>query len=375
MARPSKYSCINLNADEVSRLTNITSSRTEMVRTVQRAKIILLTAEGISVTAIADKLDLNRKSVELCLDKYLESGLETALSDNPGRGRKSVIMDDDKSYVQDIACQSPKELGYAQELWTQRKLVEHIQKHCEEAGHPVLSHISVSMVNTILNEAEIKPHKIRYYLERRDPDFESKMNDVLIVYKQMELQFETNEGTGIITISYDEKPGIQAIANVAPDLLPTKEHGFVARDSEYKRLGTVSLLAGIDLLTGEIIPLVRDTHNSEDFIDFLKILDEKYDKGKTIRIVLDNHTVHTSKKTREYLATRPGRFLFVFTPKHGSWLNMIEAFFGKFARVCLRGIRVQTKQELVDRIYQYMDEVNAAPVVPRWKYKMDEIKV
>ncbi|SHL01066.1 DDE superfamily endonuclease, partial [Anaerocolumna jejuensis DSM 15929] len=91
--------------------------------------------------------------------------------------------------------------------------------------------------------------------------------------------------------------------------------------------------------------------------------------------VLDNHTVHTSKKTREYLATRPGRFLFVFTPKHGSWLNMIEAFFGKFARVCLRGIRVQTKQELVDRIYQYMDEVNAAPVVPRWKYKMDEIRV
>ena len=96
-----------------------------------------------------------------------------------------------------------------------------------------------------------------------------------------------------ITISYDEKPGIQAIANVTDDLRPTEKHGFVSRDSEYKRLGTVSLLAGIDLLTGEIIPKISDTHKSADFIDFLKILDEKYDRGDKIRIILDNHSIHT----------------------------------------------------------------------------------
>lgn len=201
------------------------------------------------------------------------------------------------------------------------------------------------------------------------------MNDVLIVYKQIEIQFETNETNGTVTISYDEKPGIQAIANTAEDLLPNREHGFIGRDSEYKRLGTVSLLAGMDLYTGEIIPLVRDTHKSADFIDFLKILDEKYDKDLKIRIVLDNHSAHTSKETMKYLASRPGRFEFVFTPKHGSWLNLIESFFGKFARVCLKGIRVKSKEELIERIYRYMDEVNEVPVVYHWKYKMDEIKI
>jgi transposase len=176
-----------------------------------------------------------------------------------------------------------------------------------------------------------------------------------------------------ITISYDEKPGIQAIANVAEDRPPTGKHGFTARDSEYKRLGTISLLAGIDLLTGEIIPRISDSHKSADFIAFLKVLNDKYDAGDKIRIIMDNHSIHTSKETRAYLETVPERFEFVFTPKHGSWLNLIESFFGKLARVCLRGIRVKTKKELVERIYRYIAEVNEDPVVYHWTYKMDEV--
>jgi transposase len=178
----------------------------------------------------------------------------------------------------------------------------------------------------------------------------------------------------MVTLSYDEKPGIQAIGNTAPDLPPSTEHGYVGRDYEYKRHGTVSLLAGMDLYTGEIIPLVRSSHKSSDFIDFLKILDEKYDDELKIRIILDNHSAHTSKETMRYLASRPGRFVFVFTPTHGSWLNLVESFFSKMARAFLRGIRVSSKEELVERIYKYMDEVNADPVVYRWKFKMDEIK-
>lgn len=141
-----------------------------------------------------------------------------------------------------------------------------------------------STVNVILSEEGIKPHKIRYYLEKRDPDFDEEMNDVLIAYKQVELQFESEEAPERITISYDEKPGIQAIANVAPDMLPSKEHGFIAGDSEYKRLGTVSLLAGMDLHTGEIIPYVSETHKSSDFIQFLQILDEKYELNCTLKL-------------------------------------------------------------------------------------------
>ena len=125
-------------------------------------------------------------------------------------------------------------------------------------------------------------------------------------------------------------------------------------------------------MTGEAIPFVCDKHTADDFIAFLKILHGKYPEGYIIRIILDNHTVHTCKKVKAFLATVSGRFVFVFTPKHGSWLNMIESFFGKMTRQMLKGIRVSTKQELVDRIYKYFVEVNEVIVVYHWKYKMDD---
>ena len=122
--------------------------------------------------------------------------------------------------------------------------------------------------------------------------------------------------------------------------------------------------------------MVSDTHKSSDFIRFLKILDLKYPAQDTIRVILDNHSAHTSKETKSFLDSMPeGRFEFVFTPKHGSWLNMIESFFGKMTKQMLCGIRVKSKQELIDRIYLYFKEINADPVIYHWKYKMDEITV
>ena len=202
-----------------------------------------------------------------------------------------------------------------------------------------------------------------------------------MVYKQLSFQFDENgnllpfdtDEPVVHILSYDEKPGIQAIATTSEDLMPDNDHPTICRDYEYKRLGTVSLLAGIDLQTGEAIPLVRDKHSSKEYIEFLKLLDSKYPKEDKIRLVLDNLKVHTSDETRKYLATIPGRFEFVFTPKHGSWLNLIEGFFSKITRQMLKGIRVKTKDELVQRIYQYFEEVNSEPVVYHWKYKLEEL--
>ena len=184
------------------------------------------------------------------------------------------------------------------------------------------------------------------------------------------------ENRSHVTVSYDEKPGIQASKNIAAELMPVPNHySSRGRDYEYKRLGTVSLLAGIDLHTGHVIPLVKDRHRSRKFTEFLDKLDDYYPQEWQIRLVLDNHSAHISKETQAYLKKKPGRFEFVFTPKHGSWLNLIEVFFSKIARSFLRYIRVKSKTELVERIYQGIEEINQEPVVFRWRYKMDEIAV
>lgn len=370
---------LTLSTEERSQLETITRTRTLQAQVVSRARILLLKADGHSVDSIAEKVDLNRNSVLLCLKKFKAGGIENAIFDAPGRGRNAEITDEEKSWIINIACQKPVDLGYSAETWTYSKLTKHINDTAESAGYIRLSTITKTSIKNILDAAEIKPFRIQYYCENRDPDFEAKMHQVLLVYKQIELLFDENGELyipageqDVHTVSYDEKPGIQAIATTSPDLKPNKENGTIKRDYEYKRLGTISLLAAIDLLTGEAIPLVRNTHNSDDFIDFLKLLDERYAAGDTIQIILDNHSVHTSKKVKQFLSTMPGRFVFVFTPKHGSWLNMIEGFFGKMTRQMLKGIRVSSKQELVDRIYQYFDEINETPVVYHWKYRMDE---
>lgn len=177
-----------------------------------------------------------------------------------------------------------------------------------------------------MQRSEIKPFKIRYYCEKCAPEFERKMHDVLLVYKQISLQFHEDgsiiipEGGAVVhTVSSDEKPDIQAIATTGDDLRPTTDTGCVYREAEYKRLGTLSLLAGIDLLTGEAGPLVSESHKSSDFINLLKKLDSRYSEGDVIRIICDNHSAHKSRETRNYLATCPeGRFVFAFTPTHGS---------------------------------------------------------
>lgn len=377
-----KNTFLPLSDEDKKYLKSLSKTRTIQAQVVDRARILLYKADGVSFDDIAARLNISKRTVRLCISKFNNGGLDAALFDAKRSGRPAEVSDDAKAWIINLACQRPADLGYSQELWTLAKLHKHIQQHAQQAGFPRLTTITKAYVQKLLQDNQIKPFKIKYYCEKRDPDFESKMHEVLVVYKQVEMQFDENGNIIVpddykltITVSYDEKPGIQAIANTSEDLRPTGDNGEVYRDYEYKRLGTVSLLAGIDLLTGEAIPLVRDTHKSSDFIDFLKILDKKYPSQDTIRIILDNHSAHTSKETKRFLATMPKeRFEFVFTPKHGSWLNMIEGFFGKMTKQMLRGIRVNSKQELVDRIYQYFDEINKEPVVYHWKYKMDDIE-
>lgn len=380
---PRNSATLILNDGDYEYLRSLIKQRTIQAQVVIRAHILLDKASGITVRDIARIYDLSTNTVRLCIDKYKEGGTDRALFDDQRKGRPVEITDDAIAWMIDIACQRPADLGYSQELWTLKNLHQHIQNNAEEAGYPRLKTMTRPMLQKILKRSEIKPFKIKYYCEKRDPDFENKMHDVLVVYKQVSLQFD-EEGRIIIpddkpmvhTVSCDEKPDIQAIAATSDDLRPRHGNGCVWRDYEYKRPGTLSLIAGIDLLTGEAIPVVSESHKSSDFICLLKKLDERYPEGDVIRIICDNHSAHKSKEVRNYLATRPEeRFVFVFTPTHGSWLNLIEGFFSKITKQMLKGIRVNSKEELANRIYLYFDEVNREPVVYRWTYKMEEISV
>jgi transposase len=376
----SKRANLEMPVEEMEYLIQCSRSRTEGAAKVHRAKILLAYHQGESISKIAREMRTNRPKVERTVQKALEYGVRSALRDLPRRGRSPRISAEAKAWLVSVACTKPKDLGYAAETWTTRELARHVRKHCLESSYPSLCHLSRGTVSKILTHSEVKPHKIQYYLERRDLEFDLKMAQVLLTYKEVELirtsDPKAKEAPYVAVLSYDERPGIQAIQNVAPDLPPLPgKHPSIGRDYEYKRHGVVSLLAAIDLLSGHVHGDVQDRHRSAEFTDFLKKLDHFYAPDIRIRMILDNHSSHISKETKRYLATVPNRFEFIFTPTHGSWLNIIETFFSKATRSFLRALRVKSKSELKERILQYIDEVNQMPVIFKWKYKMDQITI
>jgi transposase len=375
MPHPNKMPELILADEERAELEELSRSRVEAIRSVERARILLGYSRGETISGIASQMGTNRPKIQRTISKALSLGVHAALKDLPTRGRRARISEEAKSWVVSLACDKPVNLGYAQELWTMQLLAIHVRKHCKEAGHPALIRVSKGTIAKILKKNKLRPHKIRYYVERRDPEFEIKMIPVLHVYKEVEMLRAKGEAD-FVAISYDEKPGIQAIERTSADRSPVAgRYPSNTRDYEYIRHGTVSFMAGINLFSGEVYAQVVNRHRSREFIDFLKILDGTIPKEKTVRIILDNHSIHISKETRQYLKSVPGRFDFTFTPKHGSWLNLIECFFSKMARTLLRGIRVKSKEELKKRILLWVEEINQVPVPFRWTYTAEDTLV
>jgi transposase len=370
VAGKSRRSGLTLTPEEREQLQQLRDSQTAPWREVQRARILWRYHCGESIAEIARAVKMTRASVGKWIAKALAMGVAAALKDAYHRPKAPVITAEGKAWVVHLACSKPKELGYAAEVWTRKALAKHVREHARKAGHPSLSRAAKATVQRILAAQPLHPEKVTYYLQRRDPDFEAKMREILLVYREVALQNQSPGGLTpvIVTVSVDEKPGLQAIANTAPDLPPVPgRHTTLARDHEYKRLGTCSILAALDLHDGHVIGRVERRHRSREFIALLKDLDAYYPGDCMIRIILDNHSAHISKETRAFLTTRPNRFKYVLTPKHGSWLNIVETLFGKMARTFLRHIRVKSWEELRGRILQGIAEINADPVIHRWK--------
>jgi transposase len=370
---------VAIEEEDLSRLRAVSRSRTEPASRVERAQMLLAYRDNSSCFAVSRALGVHHQTVQRCVERAVAHGPLAALDDLPRPGKEPTITAEARAWLVDLACRKAKELGYPHELWTTRLLAHHAREHGPAAGHGCLAKLAQGTVCKILNRQAVKAHKVRYYLERRDAEFEEKMAQVLCVYREVAILKRAaaaakEQDKPVAIVSYDEKPGIQAIATTAPDLPPRPGvYASFARDYEYKRHGTLSLLAGIDLLTGQVHALVKNRHRSREFVEFLKLLDAAYPADTAIKLILDNHSAHISKETTTWLAAQPaGRFAFTFTPKHGSWLNLIEGFFSKLARSFLRHIRVASKQELKERIMAAIDNVNRQPVVHTWSYMLNK---
>src|SRR6201998_599260 len=289
---------------DVAELTTVSRSRTEPASRVERARMLLAYRETPSFYAAARRVGAHHQTVQRCVERALAYGALAALDDRPRPGKEPVITPEAKAWLVSLAGDQARERGYRHERWTTRLLARHAREHGPSAGHQCLASLVQGTVCKILGHEEIKPHKVRYYLERRDAEFEQKMAEVLCVYREVQVLKKAaakskKSKKPVAIVSYDEKPGIQAIATTAPDLPPVPgAHPAFARDHEYKRHGTLSLLAGIDLLTGKVHALVKDRHRSREFIEFLKLLDAAYPASTAIKLILDNHSAHISRETR-----------------------------------------------------------------------------
>jgi transposase len=375
MAAPRLVVDLTIEDEDMTRLMAVVRSRTEPASRVERARMLLAYRDDPSFFGVGRLLGVHHQTVQRCIERAAAFGPLAALDDSARPGKTATIIAEAKAWLVSLACQKAKDFGYPHELWTTRLLARHAREYGPAAGHECLARLVQGTVCKILDAHAIKAHKIRYYLERRDPEFEEKMTHVLCIYRKVAILKEANAPSDTVAIiSYDEKPGMQAIGSTAPDLPPKPGvHAAFARDHEYKRHGTLSLLAGIDLVTGKVHALVKDRHRSCEFIEFLQLVDSAYPASTAIKIILDNHSAHTSKETKAWLVIQlEGRFEFTFTPKHGSWLNLVEGFFSKLARSVLRHIRVASKHELAERILAAIEDINQQPVVHTWSYKLEK---
>jgi transposase len=188
VAGKSKRARLALTAEEQAQIEQLRDSRTAPWREVQRARIFWRYYSGENIAEIARSLKMTRKSIGKWISKALEMGVAAALKDTYHRPRAPVITEEARAWVVHLACSKPKELGYAAEVWSRESLAKHVREHAVEAGHASLSRAAKATVQRILAQQTLRPEKVKYYLERRDPDFEAKMREVLMVYRDVALQ-------------------------------------------------------------------------------------------------------------------------------------------------------------------------------------------
>lgn len=312
-----------------------------------RSRIVLAAADGEPDGAIADHLAVNRKTVTLWRARFAEQGLESLWEIAPGRGRKAVYGPAKIQEIIDATLQT-KPKGMTQ--WSCRALAER-------------QGVSKSTINNIWQSHNLKPHRTKTFKLSRDPKFLAKLTDVVGLY--------LNPPQQAIVLCVDEKSQIQALDRTQPGL-PLKKGRCGTMTHDYKRNGTTTLFAALELLQGKVIGQCYERHRHQEFLKFLRRLDQEFPGEIALHLVIDNYGTHTHEKVRAWLKRHP-RFIMHFVPTSSSWLNLVERWFAELTSKRIRRGSFFSVEDLENAIAEFLAAWNDAPKPFVWTATVDSI--
>jgi transposase len=338
----------NLNPEDNYLMEKLLSAGHIEHKYAVRLQTVLLRSKGEKPGDIAHFLGIHQSTVGLYINRYNEHGINSPLQDRTRKPGKEPISQDVKNEIYRLVChEKPK----GETHWSCRALAKRVG----------IGHASVS---TILREFGLQPHKVTKRNYSNDPDFETKLKDVVGLY--------LNPPENAIILSVDEKTQIQALERTQP-ILPIIRNVPERQTAGYLRHGTTTLFAALEVLTGKVIGECNAAHSAEDFIHFLKKVGKACDPKKVLHIVAGNLSAHKTKTVYDYLESIPGRFVLHFIPTHSSWLNLVERRFAEITNKRIRRGNFESVTELIKAIKDYIKTWNKSGRAFTWTKKPDEI--
>jgi len=338
---------ITLNAGDQGRLEAVVADRNSRQKHVWRAWIVLLAAEGLGTAAIMRRSGKGKNAVNRWRERFQAEGVDGLLRDKtrPSRIPPLPVLVRERTVALTLA-DPPGEATH----WTAAMMAK-------------AAEISVSSVQRIWRAHGLQPHRVRQFKLSRDPQFATKLNDIIGLY--------VDPPAHAVVLSVDEKSQIQALDRTQPGL-PLKPGRCGTMTHDYKRHGTTTLFAALNVLEGRIIGRCMQRHRHQEFIRFLNAIEADVPAGKLVHVVLDNYATHKHPKVRAWLGRHP-RFVFHFTPTSASWLNAVEGFFAKLTQRRLKRGVFRSIVDLQAAINRFLQETNDHPKPYVWTADPDKI--
>jgi len=342
VARP-----VILNLDQRQLLEQQSRARSLPARQVERARIVLRAAEGWQDKEIADELGITPEKAARWRNRFLEGGIVALQQDAPRSGRpRTLPADKEKQIVEKTTQDKPDAATH----WSTRTMA-------------VATGVSEATVRRIWHKHGLKPHLVRTFKVSNDPQFAEKLEAVVGLY--------LNPPEHALVLCVDEKSQIQALDRTQPGL-PIKKGRCGTMTHDYKRNGTATLFAALNTLDGTVISMCDDRHRHQEWLKFLRVIDNLTPEAKQIHLIADNYATHKHPKVRRWLERHP-RFHMHFTPTSSSWLNMVERFFRDLTEKRIRRGVFRDVQELITAIGDYIDHHNRKPKPFIWTAKANDI--